>query len=190
MPCARGSWRGCESRPKGDEGLPDGATPRARATRRDVQRWSHLKDAKLTALIMEHNARYPGCVVAAGAREGKGKGGSGGKETVYVYAPERTAIGVTATPIGRMNPTPTDDESAGQWPSDSVSPSATPNERDTESATPNPAVTTWPDGSIGAAASQGTQAAVAAAEPVTCNCAAVFGDTGGHYPNCQTAGAS
>ena len=85
------------SRPKGSEGLPEGRNrPRPRATRRDVQRWSHLKDAKLTALIMEHGARYPGCLVSAGARSGEGKGGSGGKETLYVYAPERADFGVTA----------------------------------------------------------------------------------------------
>lgn len=81
-----------ESRPKGNEGLAEGAPPRPRATRREVQQWSHLKAAKVTALIMEHDERYPGCVVTAGAREGKGhRGAAGGVATQYVYAPERTA---------------------------------------------------------------------------------------------------
>jgi hypothetical protein len=109
------------SRPKGTEGLPEGSKPRARATRREVQRWSHLKAAKLTMLIMEHGERYPGCVVNAGARDGEGRGGSGGIATQYVYAPEREDSGVAATPTRRMNPRLAGGKNAGQSSSRTVS---------------------------------------------------------------------
>ena len=142
-----------ESRPKGTEGLPDGKTPRARATRRDVQRWSHLKAADITRLIMEHDQRFPGSVVTAGAREGTGRrGAAGGKPTQYVYAPERTDFNVAATPNRVTNPGRTDSETAGHDRRHSVSHRATPNAGDTETATPNePDIARgWPADSIGA----------------------------------------
>lgn len=125
------------SRPKGTEGLAEGSKPRPRATRRQVQQWSHLKPSKVDALIAEHGSRYPGSVVSAGAREGDGKGAAGGKPTRYVYAPERAVFGVAATPNNPVNPASGDDETAGQDQPDSVLRPATPNERNTESATPN-----------------------------------------------------
>jgi hypothetical protein len=125
------------SRPKGIEGLPEGSKPRPRATRRDVQRWSHLKAAKITALLLEHDARYPGTVVSAGARSGEGRGAAGGLATQYVYAPERAAIDVTATPVRPMNPAPADDKTAGRDHSSSVSRSATPKNATPRPVTPN-----------------------------------------------------
>lgn len=144
------------SRPKGTEGLPPGSKPRARATRREIQRWSHQKAENVTALLREHDARYPGCVVSVGARTGEGRGGAGGMETQYVYAPERAPIGVTATPIGQMNPTPAKGESAGHDRSSSVSRLATPKVGDSEGATPKDKA--WPPGSEGEAANPGSAA--------------------------------
>ncbi len=134
-----------DRRPKGTEGLPPGGIPRPRATRREVQQWSHLKAAKVSALIMEHELRYPGCVVSDGAREGEGKGQAGGKPTAYVYAPERTIFGVAATPNNTPIHTYPANEPPGHAVADSVLRSATPNERNTESATPNEGLPdNWP----------------------------------------------
>jgi hypothetical protein len=149
-----------QGRPKGNEELLAGSSPRPRATRREVQRWSHLKAAKVSALIMEHEARYPGCVVSAGAREGEGKGSAGGLPTVYVYAPERAASAVTVTPKERLNPGIPGEETAVQALDRSVSQLATSNSRDTAPATPNaadsaPASGTWPHGSVGDAVNPG-----------------------------------
>lgn len=140
------------SRPKGTEGLPPGSKPRPRATRREVQRWSHQKAGNVDALLREHDARYPGCVVSGGARSGEGRGGAGGMETQYVYAPERAPLGVTVTPMRRVNPTPTDSRSAGHDTGGSVSPHATPNERDTQPVTPKDGG--WGAGTYGEAAQQ------------------------------------
>jgi hypothetical protein len=129
------AWLG--SRPEGAEGLPPGSKPRPRATRRDIQRWSHLKPSKLTGLMIEHEARFPGCVVSVGAREGDGKGKAGGLATVYVYAPERAVLGVAVTPNERMNPGAANGKTAGNGLPDSVSHVATPNDGDTVHATPN-----------------------------------------------------
>jgi hypothetical protein len=145
-----------QSRPKGTEGLPQGSKPRARATRREVQRWSHQKAENVKALLREHDARYPGCVVSVGARTGEGRGGAGGMETQYVYAPERAPIGVTATPIGQMNPTPAKAEPAGHDGSSSVSRLATPKVRDSEGATAKDKA--WPPDSEGEAANRGSAA--------------------------------
>jgi hypothetical protein len=116
-----------ESRPAGTEGLPPGAAPRPRAKRRDIQLWMHLKADKLTALILEHEARYPGCVVSVGARAEAGKGKSGGRPTVYVYAPERKKFDVAATPKPGISSALPEDKEAGENVADSVLRVATPN---------------------------------------------------------------
>jgi hypothetical protein len=77
-------------------------------------------------------------------------------ETQYVYAPERAAIGVTATSIGQMNPTPAKSERAGHGRSGSVSRLATPKVGDSEGATAKDKA--WPPGSEGEAANPGSAA--------------------------------
>lgn len=72
-----------ESRPKGNEGLPPGSAPRPRATRSELQRWIHEKPEKINALIMEHEARFPGCKIIME------QPGGHGLPTVYLYFPER-----------------------------------------------------------------------------------------------------
>jgi 5S rRNA maturation endonuclease (ribonuclease M5) len=99
-----------ESRPEGNEGLPEGSQPRPRATRRELQRWLHEPPAKISELILEHRRRWPGCVIESKPQRGPA--------TTYIYAPERIS---TAQPklSRRQFPdrvcTPTyDRESAGQ----------------------------------------------------------------------------
>jgi Protein of unknown function (DUF3987) len=70
-----------DSRPEGNEGLPEGSRPRPRATRRELQRWLHEPPAKISELILEHGLRWPGCVVETKHQRGPA--------TTYVYAPER-----------------------------------------------------------------------------------------------------
>jgi hypothetical protein len=93
-----------ETRPKGTEGLPDGAEPRSRASRREIQQWLHEPPNKINELIQEHRQRWPGCVVGT---EPPG----GGLMKIWVYSPPRGRMfsyspnGVAATPSrARENP--------------------------------------------------------------------------------------
>ena len=81
-----------ENRPKGNEGLRDGAAARPRATRRELQQWLHEKPAKIDALIREHNERWgtSGVVLVKNERDGQGHGGH---TTVYLYAPPTSSSG-------------------------------------------------------------------------------------------------
>lgn len=120
-----------ESRPKGTEGLPEGSAPRARASRRELQRWLHEPPAKIDELIMEHMKRWPGCVVTAKPERGP--------STVWLYAPPRmfTHSGqtVAATVSTGVRTHATEGETTGHVMDGKLSRGATVSGRDSFSAT-------------------------------------------------------
>lgn len=117
-----------ETRPKGNEGLPPGSPERPRATRREVQQWLHEKPSKLSQLLLEHDERFPGTVVAV-ERERDSRG-HGGHVATYVYAPLRApmraypAVAATAgadpRTTGRSHETPGQRDAADAKPAVAV----------------------------------------------------------------------
>lgn len=82
------SW--LEERPKGTEGLPEGSEPRARATRREIQRarvGGAVTGLSLQAMLNAYDARWPGNTV------GVEQGGNGGRTRTFYYFPKRASNG-------------------------------------------------------------------------------------------------
>lgn len=120
-----------ETRPKGNDGLPEGTMPRPRASRRELQRWLHEPPAKIDELITEHMKRWPGCVVGVKPERGPA--------TVWLYAPPRvfTHSGqtVAATVSTDTRTSPQGDGTPGQATNEKLSRSATVSGRDSFPAT-------------------------------------------------------
>lgn len=120
-----------EMRTKGTEGLPEGSTPRPRASRRELQRWLHEPPAKINELIAEHAKRWPDCVVSVK--------GERGLPTIWLYAPPRMSTHsgdtVAATVSPGMRTYPSDDETPGHSTHDKLSRGATVSSRDSLPAT-------------------------------------------------------
>jgi hypothetical protein len=85
-----------ENREKGGEGLPEGESPRPRATRREIQRarvGGAQTAANLSAMLAAYDAHWPGNVVTVE------QGGKGGRMRAYYYFPKRAGNGVTGASI-------------------------------------------------------------------------------------------